>query len=483
MNADRPRRPEASPAVAGAPGTHAARPRTRLAAALPVRSSVDGICWPAVPDPAGEALLAMVWQLERSERFSPARLRALQMVQVRALSRHAATHVPFYRDLWRGLAFDPGVDALTPQRFSTLPVVTRAMIQAAGEAAFSTTVPEAHGKVEAAETAGSTGTPLGFRTTGLTRLMRRAFTLRDHLWHRRDLTGKLAAIRRMQQRRSEAPDWGPAAATVCATGPAVGLHIDHDIVEQAAWLVEQDPHSLLTSPGNLYALAGWFSGHGLKLPRLRDIRTASERVTPEQRAACRVAFDLPLVDSYATRELGCLALQCPGREHYHVQEEGVLLELLDDQGLPVPPGRMGRVVATSLHNFAMPFVRYDTGDYATAGVPCDCGRGLAVLARVDGRARNLMSMPDGTRRWPGCELFHPEVVPDIRQFQFVQTAVDRLELRVEAGRRLGLADEAALEAAVRERLGHGFDLSVVAVERLPRLASGKVEDFVNLLAA
>ncbi len=456
-------------------------------AGLPVRSAIEGIAWPAFPDRAGEALLAMLWQMERSERFRPARLRSLQMVQMRSLLRHAAAHVPFYADLWAGLGrgrlgFDPGVDTLTPKRFSALPVVTREMIRSAGEAAFSKTVPQAHGAVQASLTAGTTGVPLHLRTTALTRLMWRAFTLRDHLWHRRDLTGKLATICATPDGRAEAPDWGLAASALCSTGPAVGLPVEHDIVEQAAWLVEQDPHSLITHPGNLYALAGWFSGHGVKLPRLRDIRTVSERVTPEQRAACRAAFGRPLVDSYSTRELGYLALQCPRHEHYHVQEEGVLLELLDEGGQPVPRGRAGRVVVTSLHNFAMPFVRYDTGDYAVAGAGCDCGRGLAVLDRIVGRGRNLMSMPDGGRRWPGCELISLDVVPGIRQHQFVQTALDRIELLLVADRPLGAPDHESLAAVVRERLGQGLEIAVVRVERLPHSAGGRLEDFVNLLS-
>lgn len=458
----------------------------RLPASVPVaapvlqlRSAVDGVSWPALPDPAGQSVLAMLWQLERSERYTPARLRSLQLVQARALLRHAATHVPFYRELWRDAGFDPRVEALTPKRFTALPVVTRAMLQQAAESAFATEVPQAHGPVQAGLTAGTAGRPLHFRTTGLTQFMWRAFTLRDHLWHRRDLGGKLASIGSMLGRRAEEPNWGAATAGLCTTGPAVGLSIDRPVVEQAAWLVEQDPHSLVTSPGNLYRLAGWFSGHGLKLPRLRDIRTLSERVTPEQRAACRVAFGLPLVDAYSTRELGCLALQCPDQEHYHVQQEGILMELLDDRGQPVPAGAMGRVVVTSLHNFAMPFVRYDTGDFATAGGPCDCGRGLAVLARIDGRARNLMMLPDGSRRWPGCELISLDAVPGIQWHQFVQVAPDRIELHVVCDHPLAPSEQDALLATVRGRMGDRFELAVLQVDDLPRSAGGQSEVFVN----
>ena len=129
------------------------------AAGLPIRSAIEGLAWPAVPDKAGGSLLALLWQMERSERFTQARLRSLQMVQLRTLLRHAAANVPFYADLWGGLGrerlgFDPAVDTLTPKRFSVLPVVTREMIRGAGEAAFSKMVPRAHGSVQASLTAG-----------------------------------------------------------------------------------------------------------------------------------------------------------------------------------------------------------------------------------------------------------------------------------------------------------------------------------------
>jgi phenylacetate-CoA ligase len=219
--------------------------------------------------------------------------------------------------------------------------------------------------------------------------MWRAFTLRDHLWHRRDLSGKLAAIRRLPVPRIEEPNWGLATHALCATGPAVGLDIGHPIADQVTWLIEQDPDSLITYPENLYALAEWMGGHGVQLPRLRDVRTVSDRVTAEHRAACRATFGVPLVDSYSRVELGYLALQCPAHEHYHVPEEGVLVELVDDGGAPVQVGTPGRVIVTALLNFAMPFIRYDTGDLATAGPRCDCGRGLGVLKQLNGPAGDV----------------------------------------------------------------------------------------------
>jgi phenylacetate-CoA ligase len=464
-------------------------------AGLPMHSTLAGARWPVFPARGGEAMLAMIWQFERTERLAPVRLQALQMVQAREVMRHAAVSVPFYQQLWRdaglepqhgtGAAgrFDPARDALTPSRYAQLPVVTRAMLQQAGDTAFSASLPADHGRMMSGETSGSTGRPLAFRTTELTQFMWRAFTLRDHLWHRRDLRGKLAAIRWLPVARAEESNWGLATAELCATGPAVGLNIDHDLQTQARWLIEQAPSSLISYASNLLALARWFEAAGVRLPSLTDLRSVAEVVTAEQRAACKRAFGVPLIDSYSTKELGYLALQCPLHEHYHVQSEGVLLELLDEHDKPVPAGATGRVVITSLHNFAMPFVRYDTGDYATAGGVCDCGRTLPVLTRIDGRSRNLMRLPDGGLRWPLCDLVLLPDVPGILQYQFVQHSVDAIEVRLVVDARFDRALESRLTQVIHGKLGHPFALSFNYLPSIARSAAGKYEDFINLSEA
>ena len=61
----------------------------------------------------------------------------------------------------------------------------------------------------------------------------------------------------------------------------------------------------------------------------------------------------------------------------------------------------GRVIVTRLYNYAMPFIRYELGDFAVAGTgPCACGRTLPVIARIKGRARNAFVFRDGSRMWP-----------------------------------------------------------------------------------
>src|SRR3546814_12850457 len=92
-----------------------------------------------------------------------------------------------------------------------------------------------------------------------------------------------------------------------------------------------------------------------------------------------------LVCLYSTHEFGYLAFQCPQHDHYHVQAEAALVEVLNEAGKPCRPGEIGQVVTTPLLNFAMPMISYAVGDLAEVGPPCPGGRGLQVRKRILGR--------------------------------------------------------------------------------------------------
>ena len=190
-----------------------------------------------------------------------------------------------------------------------------------------------------------------------------------------------------------------------------------------------------------------------------------------------------MVDTYSSQEVGYIALQCPDSENYHVQSENVLVEVLDESGAPCQAGQIGRVVITTLHNFAMPFLHYDIGDYAEVGTICACGRGLPVLKRILGRQRNLLVMPNGERRWPVfMSEGDPADLPPFFQFQVVQRSLDELELNVvrpTAG--ITPEEQKQVEAHFHGILGYPFKISINCVAEIPRSPTGKFEDFISLV--
>ena len=204
----------------------------------------------------------------------------------------------------------------------------------------------------------------------------------------------------------------------------------------------------------------------------------AESVDADLRAHVRRAMGVPLTDTYSSQEVGCMAIQCPGHDHYHVQAETVRLEVLDDRDQPCAPGQIGRVVVSSLHNFASPLIRYEIGDYAEVGAPCFCGRQLPTLKRILGRERNLLVLPNGERRWPAFgQSDHPHDLPPFFQFQIVQRSLEEIELNVVRDSLAGSAEKEQARRYLHKMLGYPFKVTINEVDSIPRSKSGKFEDF------
>jgi len=434
--------------------------------------------WPALPSTDGSATLAMLFQLEQSQWLSPAALARKQDQQLAAVLQHAHASVPYYRQRWQGL-----YDARAPARaqLARLPLLPRNEVRQHYLSMRSESLPPGHGGIAEGQTSGSTGMPLRFFKSGMSSLMWRAFTLREHLWQQRDLGGTLAAMRRGGSGRVD--NWGLATLGLIATGPCMARGLEGSVDEQLQWLEQEQPDYIITYPTNAAELARLAIARSVQLPRLRQVRTLGEALPQDLRALVRRAWNVGVADIYSTEETGYIALQCPAHEHYHVQSEGVIVEILDEEGHACAPGQTGQVVLTTLHNFAMPLVRYAIDDYAEFGEPCDCGRGLPVLRRILGRTRNMLVTADGGRYWPAIGS---QVLADyagVRQFQLAQVSFTQLEMRLVCDAPLPPAEEDRLRAHILSRLPRGLLLRFAYRDLIARGAGGKYEDFICELDA
>ncbi len=450
------------------------------------KSSIPGIIWPAVPGAAAARQLALLQQLEQSQWWPAEALRAQQDRQLSVLLRHAAGSVPFYRERLAGIGPRPG-QPLTPEAWNRIPLLRREDIQQAGTALHSQAVPVSHRPLRKIVTSGSTGKPVEVSTTRVTRLIWEVFTLRDTHWHRRDLSGTLAAIRSFPDGKAHYPkgarssNWAPVMGSIYRTGHAYGLSMTTSAANQAEWMRRCRPNYLIIYPNVLAELIRYCEAEGVSFPELREVCTLSEAVSPELRAACREILGVPLTDMYSSQEIGYLALQCPEHAHYHVQSEGVFLEVLDEAGRPCVPGETGRVVVTSLHNFATPLIRYEIGDYAEVGTPCSCGRGLPVITRVMGRVRNMVTLPNGERYWPSFTAGRFAAIAPISQMQLVQKSLERIEVKLVIDRPLTAEEERQLRELIHLRIRYPFEIDFTYHDEIPRGPGGKYEDFKSEL--
>jgi phenylacetate-coenzyme A ligase PaaK-like adenylate-forming protein len=153
------------------------------------------------------------------------------------------------------------------------------------------------------------------------------------------------------------------------------------------------------------------------------------------RRAIERAFGCPVINEYGASECLSIAHEC-AHGALHVNSDWVLLEAVDAQGDPCPPGEISHTtLVTNLANWLQPVIRYDLGDRVTRlSRPCPCGSPLPAV-RVDGRQDDIVSLraPGGARvRLPPLALATVvEESASVHRFQLVQDADDRLGLRID----------------------------------------------------
>ncbi|WP_157975543.1 hypothetical protein [Brachybacterium sp. YJGR34] len=193
------------------------------------------------------------------------------------------------------------------------------------------------------------------------------------------------------------------------------------------------------------------------------------------------ATGVPLSRRYSSMELGIMGLARGADEHYHLDTSTYHVEILEtDSDAPAAPGAVGRIVVTDLHNRAMPFLRYDTGDLGRLARDASGSAVPNVLAELVGRRSDipLGGTPEAPVRASCYRLFmQVDRLEGIRQFQLRQHAIGEFTWVLNA------QPTAEIEASVRrllaEEIGDIRRCQVEFVPEVPLSQSGKARFFLN----
>jgi phenylacetate-CoA ligase len=317
-----------------------------------------------------------------------------------------------------------------------------------------------------------------------------ALTFRAYVWAGYDFARSIAVIRREKEGLAEYPDgvdqprWDSASVFPFPTGRSFRLTTHRTSLEQQwKWLGRLKPAYLMTYPSIVRALAQHAIETGVRPTRLNGIMTLGEVVDGDLRELAAKHLETPIHDLYSSEEAGCMAIQCPSCRLYHVQSESLILEVLDEKDRPCRSGQMGRVVVTTLFNYATPLIRYDIGDFAEAGSHCACGRGLPLLNRINGRRRNMLKLPDGSLFWPSTGGHRLHRIAPIRQHQFRQIAPTVIEAWLVTDEPISPDQETKLRKIIAENIPMPFEIRIRRMPEIPRGAGGKYEEFLSLIEA
>ncbi len=429
-------------------------------------------------DPAIAKFLAA---LEETQYLAPDRMEAYQRRLLDRLLRHARAETSFYADRLAPV-FRPD-DSIDWERWTEIPIFTRSEAQANEDALFAREVPLAVGASLTDSTSGSTGRPLRHGNSSIQNLATACANERFKRWHKLDLGSLVGLIYHADAGKDLYPDGEMTVQSPLTdeSRPTAKLTIDTPVAQQIGWLRRTKPAIIASLPSNLREIGRIAEEQGEPFS-FQAVMTFGEAISPSMRADLIGYFGKEPLDQYGTTELGHIAGTCPHSGRYHVSADLVRLEIVDDDGRPAEAGMIGRIVATSFYNYATPFIRYDTGDLGImAAEPCGCGRTLSVIDTILGRTRNIFRFVDGTTALPRLESSKVQPFVPHRQFQVVQTALDRIEYRYVPAGPGQTNDIAGLTDFVRRRLHPSLTVVAIAMDAIPRSPSGKYEDYVSLV--
>jgi len=307
---------------------------------------------------------------------SPGELVHLQNELLRAAVSRAAS-IPFYAELWAERGFDPA-------SFGGLADLARLPVVGAEEARAAFQLVNSRDRYA---TSGSSGTPLSVPRRAAEQRVWRAVGLRiwlEHGYRWSDVT-----------LRFDSQAGPPHPLQRLGISRTRWISNELPLQERVDALLTAGARVVVGTPTVLRQVCATLESRGIRPPRPRVVFVQGEVCDARTRALIARSLGVEPVELYGLTEVGYVAWQCERREGLHVNADAYVVEVLDD-GVPVAPGQVGRVVVTDLRGRTMPLLRYDTGDLArTADGPCRCGRPLPLLDSVEGRANESIVRRDG----------------------------------------------------------------------------------------
>lgn len=409
--------------------------------------------------------------MDSSQWWTAEKLGEFQLERLRAFLTKVGTHVPYYRDCFKNLSFDPQkITSLA--NLQKLPLLTKSIIRTEGDRMKSDI---AQGLARF-NTGGSSGEPLIF------------FIGTERVSH--DVAAKWRATRwwDVDIGDTEIVVWGSPIELGTQDRvrairdklmrtelmPAFQMN-DTNLDQFVARIRERRPKMLFGYPSAINHIATHAQRRGIPLNDLgvKVVFCTSERLYDHQREAISNAFACRVANGYGGRDAGFIAHECPAGS-MHITAEDIIVEIVDEQGNVQPAGISGEIVVTHMATSDFPFIRYRTGDIGMLGnPPCSCGRGLPLLKEIQGRSTDFVIASDGTVMHGLALIYILRDLPAVRAFKIIQESLNLTRVQVVANPSFGITDETTIREGLQARLGNDVEIDIQLLAEIPPEKSGK----------
>lgn len=380
--------------------------------------------------------------------------------QLKQLLRHAVSTTPFYKNC---AAAD----------FYSFPIINKNDIKSCWDDMHSE---KYRGQpVHLMSTSGSTGTPFTMEWD----LGKRKRQLADLIYFNELAGQKLGQpyiyfrVWTEKNRKSKKEQWMQNLT------PIDILHLDDDTLESIRQRLKRKPfiNFCLAYASTYEHLIRYLQSKG-DTPEMFHTKTfisGSEVLSMEMKRMIKETVGCQVIDRYSNEENGFLAQSEDVSEDFKVNIASFRIEVLkQDSDVPAELGEVGRIVVTDLYSFAVPLIRYDTGDLAIKAAEQEGW--TTMLRTIQGRKTDVIYSASGKRLSPHAITNYMWGFDSIRQFQLIQEGKKQYTLKVNGAKEFYTDEE--LVQHLKGVLGADAEITIEHVTGIPTLASGKFKKTV-----
>lgn len=404
-------------------------------------------------------------------------LKQEQEKQLKHLIEFAYKNVPYYHKLFKDLGLLPR-DVQTISNLEKLPVLTKDTIREHWEEFKPANLPSL--KYYSRATGGSTGIPLQYRLSKADRFLEGALLYRGWGYGGFELGDKMVFL------AGSSLDVGTKSHIV-TKAHEIARNIrklssfdmgESEMKEYVRVLNSFRPRFIRGYASSVYFFARWLEKAHYSFSSPEGVFTTAEKLFPHMRKTIENIFDCEVYDTYGLNDGGISAFECPEHAGLHIDTERGIVEVIDDEGLAIERGE-GQILATSLYNYAMPFIRYATGDEGyLLDDSCNCGRNYLLLKEILGRQQEMLITPEGKHIHGSFISVLIKEIPHVKEFQIKQKDIDHLEFTIVSGSEFNEADLEHVKKLIQLR-SPGWKVRFQFLDAIDRTRAGKYKFVIN----
>lgn len=414
--------------------------------------------------------------LKKSEQWDKEEMYNYRLLKLKKLVAYAYKYVPYYTELFNEINITPE-DIKTLEDIKKIPILTKEIARINQKKLVSINI-DNYKKIKKIKKGRVTESLLNLYSDPNNRSFTLASYYRWYNWiglKKEDKVVSLSGAKTVTKMSLKTKatvktiDWIQNNKTINS------FNINEDTLPEIyRQIIKYNPALIKGDLSSILLIAKYIQKNNLAINKgLKAISSTSETLLVSDKNLVEAVFNVPIYNQYGSGEVSAIAYECNKHKGMHVNEEHVYVESLDENNNEVV-NEKGRLIATSLDNYVMPFIRYENGDKTTMlNEKCTCGLSSSLIGAIDATSADTITLKNGGKV---PSMFFTNLLSEvgittdnINRFQIYQYESGAIDFKFEVDRNIPYYLAKRFKSEIREFFN---EVNVSFVDFIPNEHNG-----------